>query len=88
MDAEWLQRWNDGVDETIARIRRQEGFDGARRTWQTLGEYLRPDTALRKRMAAPVRLVRTSRCIVCGSPLRETASCDFCVTVLGIREAS
>lgn len=36
--AAWLQAWADGIDATIDRIRREEGFDGREQTWQTLGE--------------------------------------------------
>jgi hypothetical protein len=84
----WRASWAATIDATIARIRAEEGFDGRRQRWQTLGEYLRLDAALREQIAAPApaplpqrRII--GRCRGCGAPRREDIPCDFCATVLG-----
>lgn len=72
-----LAAWMAGVDDAIARIRAEEGFDGTRRGWQTLGECLRDragegglvtDTLTRRRGGGNHRASRTLALLVQPNP--------------------
>lgn len=79
VDTERVQRlhaWQATVDDAIAEMRQQEGFDGTTRDWQTLGECLLSDlTPARPRPVVQPRTVKCDRCQVWRFVGRRCASC-------------
>lgn len=88
-DTERRQRlavWIAGVDDAIARIRAEEGFDGTVRTWRTLGECLSAEPPRLPTRLNPHGGRRLVHCGRCGAPRWYGQPCALCAAGVETRK--
>lgn len=77
------QAWAAGLDDAIAQMRREQGFDGRERTWRTLGDVVGMQAAPPAPAPEPVvpqswRTRRIVACPDCGAGRFEGRPCRHC----------
>lgn len=82
--------WAGGLDDAIARMRAEQGFDGRRRGWRTLGDVVGMQaTPKAEPVPTPVRpLPRFVACETCGAGRPADRPCAHCARRLRRTEVS